>query len=90
MNGIYRLILGDHADIDDMQMMSVQMGGMGMMGGNQMGFNAQAAYKQERERLALSRHSWVADKIEKKMLGENYPSQMTEEAIDLSKFSDIF
>lgn len=90
LNGIFKLILGDGADFDDMQMMSMQMGMMGGgMGASQMGFDAAAAYKQERERFNLYKHEWVAEKVERTVLGDSYPDPDSEhlQSIDLSTFN---
>lgn len=90
LNGIFKLILGDGADFDDMQMMSMQMGmmGGGVGGQNQMGFDAAAAYKQERERLSIFKHGWVAEKVERAILGDSYPDAESDnlQSIDLSIF----
>lgn len=42
-----------------------------MMGApGQMGFDASAAYKFERENLSIAKHEWVAEKAEKTLLGD--------------------
>lgn len=47
------------------------MPGMGQPG--QMGFDASAAYKQEKEILLIAKHSWAqASKAEKQLLGDKY------------------
>eukprot|EP01032_Pedospumella_encystans_P013148 gene13148-15154_t len=84
MNGIMRLIMGGDGEFDDAKMMQMQMG-MGMGGAQQMGFNAEAAYKNEKEALGIAKHQWVADSAEKQLLGARYPEESTGEAIDLSK-----
>lgn len=46
-----QLISGADFEFDDP--MQMQMGGMNMMGGNQMGFNASAAFRAERDALMV-------------------------------------
>lgn len=90
INGIFRLILGNSVEFDDMQMMSMQMGMMGGgAGGNPMGFDAAAAYKQERQKMGLIKHDWAATRVEKKILGDRYPDEGDDagEQIDLSVLS---
>ena len=52
---------------DDAKAMQMQMG---MGAGQQMGFDAPKAYKQERESLKLHNHEWKLDTIEHKILGD--------------------
>lgn len=59
--------------------------GMGMGGGQQMGFDAKAAYKNEREALGIAKHEWLGDRAERQLLGERYPEDSTASEIDLSK-----
>ena len=59
--------------------------GMGMGGAGQVGFDAAAAYKGEREALGICKHQWVGDMAEKHLLGERYPEQNLSAPIDLSK-----
>eukprot|EP00622_Pseudochattonella_farcimen_P007362 FR743328.1.p1 GENE.FR743328.1~~FR743328.1.p1 ORF type:complete len:120 (+),score=19.12 FR743328.1:56-361(+) len=49
--------------------------GMGMGGGGPNGFNAEAAYKMERENLDLVKHKWALADAEKKLLGPRYPAK---------------
>eukprot|EP00597_Dinobryon_sp_UTEXLB2267_P003518 CAMPEP_0170074788 /NCGR_PEP_ID=MMETSP0019_2-20121128/12040_1 /TAXON_ID=98059 /ORGANISM="Dinobryon sp., Strain UTEXLB2267" /LENGTH=250 /DNA_ID=CAMNT_0010285337 /DNA_START=24 /DNA_END=776 /DNA_ORIENTATION=+ len=91
LNGVYRLLLGDEGgEFEDMSMMQMQQ--MGAMGGNQMGFDASAAYKQEREWLSLARHHWIgAEDAEKILLGDAYPDgnySGGSQSIDLSSFNE--
>lgn len=39
----------------------------------QPGFDANAAYKMEREILGIVNHEWIAEKAERELLGERYP-----------------
>lgn len=71
LNGVYKLILGEDADLDDTKMMQRQMG-MGMGGGGQVGFDAGAAYKQEREALNIVTHEWIAERAERELLGKSF------------------
>ena len=43
---------------------------MGMGAGQNMGFDASKAYKQERESLMLHSHEWKLNSIERKILGD--------------------
>eukprot|EP01034_Spumella_vulgaris_P037532 gene37532-46304_t len=60
------------------------MGGAGG-GGNPMGFDASAAFKNERESLGITRHEWLADKAEKDLLGDLYPDPHSTGPVDLSR-----
>jgi hypothetical protein len=52
VNGVMQLVSGADFEFDDP--MQMQMGGMNMMGGgNQMGFNASAAFRSERDALTI-------------------------------------
>ena len=63
---------------------------MGMGGGpGQMGFDAAAAYKNEREALGITKHEWLGDKAEKQLLGARYPEDAVA-AVDLSKYVIYF
>jgi len=87
LNGVYRLILGDDSDFDDAKMMQMQMS-MGMGGGaGQMGFDASAAYKQEKESLGIMKHDFVGEKAERQLLGDLYPDPHSGAPIDLSSFA---
>jgi len=69
LTGLYQLILGEEsAATSDAKMMQAQMGM-----GQQQGFDAQGGYKYEKEMLELTRHNWVADDGERKLLGDRYP-----------------
>ena len=69
------------------------MGGMGGMGGGApggMGFDAGAAFKQERSILNLYKHKWIqADIAEHQLLGDKYPKNTKKTAtanlLDMSK-----
>lgn len=61
--------------------------GMGMGGPSQVGFDATAAFKNEREALGISAHDWVAEKAERELLGDMYPDSSTDNEVDLSKLS---
>ncbi len=64
--------------------MSMGMGGAG--GGSQMGFDASAVFKNERESLGITRHEWLADQAEKDLLGDLYPDpHSTGTPVDLSR-----
>jgi hypothetical protein len=86
LSGVYKLILGEDADIDDTKMMQMQMG-MGMNGGAQVGFNASAAYKSEREALGIVAHDWLAEHAERELLGDAYPDQGEHIHINLDNLS---
>jgi hypothetical protein len=58
--------------------------GMGFMAGNQMGFDASAGYRQERDMLSIVKHEWVAEEQERRLLGDRYPEASAAD-IDLSK-----
>jgi ER membrane protein complex subunit 3 len=85
LNGVYRLILGENVDFQDTQMMQMQMGMMGGGGGGPQMFDANSAFKQEQDMLSLYKHEHIADKLERKLLGDRYPTPMGQE-VDLSKF----
>lgn len=60
--------------------------GMGMGAPGQVGFDASAAYKHEREALGIvTWQEWEGDKAERMLLGDSYPEQHTVTDIDLSK-----
>lgn len=84
LNGVYRLILGENVEFQDAQMMQMQMGMMGGGGGPPM-FDANSAFKQEQDMLSLYKHDHIADKLERKLLGDRYPTPLGQE-VDLSKF----
>lgn len=58
--------------------------GMGMGGPAQVGFDAGAAYKNEREALGICAHDWIAEKAERQLLGDAYP-EVGEAPLDLSQ-----
>ena len=59
--------------------------GMGMMGGGQQpGFDAKAAFTQEREALTATKHEAALDKVERRLLGDRYPDPSAP-AVDLSR-----
>ena len=66
---------------------------MGMGGGqSQAGFDANAAYTQEREMLAAYKQESELDKVERRILGERYPDPSSASAsqIDLSRYAHIY
>lgn len=70
LRGLYKLILGeDSPALDEAKAAQAQMG-MGMAGG--MGFNAEAAYKTERDQLDLLNHKDALAEAEKNLLGPNF------------------
>jgi len=83
LNGVYKIILGQGTEIDDGQMQMMQMQ-MQMGGGNAMGFDASAAYKQEIGQLSIAKHEWSADKAERALLGDKYPDK-NKAKVDLSR-----
>ena len=91
LNGVYRLLLDEGAEVDDMKgMMQMQMG-MGMVGGGgPAGFNAKEAYKGELAMIELTQHKFddFCDLEERRLLGEaRYPvDSASEMAADLSSF----
>ena len=88
LSGVYRLVLDEGTEIDEgkMQMMQMQMG---VGGGGMAMFDAQAAFKQSRDMLNISKNCFmqISEEMEKKLLGAKYPAKGGEAAIDLSKFS---
>ncbi len=59
--------------------------GMGMAGGiGQPGFDAAAAFKNEREALGFCKHNGVAEQQERTLLGDRYPETNAVEELDLS------
>ena len=58
---------------------------MGMGGVGQVGFDAGAAYRSEREALGISSHEWIAEKAERELLGDAYPDSSNNNTIDFSK-----
>lgn len=85
VNGLMQLVSGADFEFDDPTAM--QMGGMNMMGGgNQMGFNASAAFRGERDALMICKHDWEGNKAEKRLLGDRYPDP-NNQPIDLSKLN---
>ena len=76
LNGVYRLLLEDGAEVDDMKgMMQMQMG-MGMVGGGgAQGFDAKAAFKGEASMIEITKHAYdeVCDRAERLLLGDRYP-----------------
>lgn len=89
MNGVYRLLLDEGTEMDDMKnMMQMQMG-MGMVGGGgPAGFNAKEAFKGEAAMIEITRHKYdeVVDFEEKRLLGNRYPNPDGNETADLSSF----
>ena len=69
LQGFYKLVLGAAVD-DEARLMQAQMG---QMGGPGMGFNAKAAFKQEKDSVALLKHKWAVEEVEKVVLGSRYP-----------------
>lgn len=67
------------------------MGGMAGMGApGQMGFDAGAAFKQEREAMSIYKHKWIhADIAEKQLLGDLYPKKKSAASnlLDMSKIN---
>lgn len=86
VNGLMSLVSGADFEFDDPTQM--QMGGMGggMMGGNQMGFNASVAFRGERDALVICKHDWEADRAERRLLGDRYPDAGAG-AVDLSRLN---
>mmetsp|Transcript_52436 Transcript_52436/g.67251 ORF Transcript_52436/g.67251 Transcript_52436/m.67251 type:complete len:293 (+) Transcript_52436:17-895(+) len=71
LRGLIKLFLGEDSEaLDEGRAYQAQMG-MGMGGG--MGFNADAAYKGEREQLEMLQHKWSVEDAEKRLLGNRYP-----------------
>jgi len=89
LNGVYRLLLDEGTEVDDMKgMMQMQMG-MGMVGGGgPAGFNAKEAFKGEVSMLEITQHKYeeIMDTEEKKLLGDRYPQESDYERTDLSSF----
>ena len=68
-------------------MMQMQMGMANMGAGGPQGFDASAAFKNEREQLQICRQQENLCKAEKDLLGLRYPFQESVEGLDFSKFS---
>lgn len=82
LRGVYRLILGEESDsVDDTKMMQMQMG---MGAGANMGFDASAVFKNEKEMLLLTKHESVIEKVERELLGDAYPGGDID-LLDMSK-----
>jgi hypothetical protein len=88
LRGVYQLLLGQDVDSDEQRMMQMQMGMPGMGGGMGGGFDANTAFKRERELLSIIKHKSASDQAERQLLGDRYPSSDSTafEAVDLSKF----
>jgi len=57
----------------------------------QMGFDAGAAFKSEREVMSIHKHKWVqADMAERQLLGELYPKKKSASSslLDMSKIGE--
>lgn len=86
LRGFYKLVLGEDSEaLDEAKAAQAQMG-MGMMGGmgggpGGMGFNAEAAFKMERDSLDLVKHKWLVNDAEKNLLGPRYPTRPMDEYI---------
>lgn len=65
-------------------MMQMQMGMANMGGGGPGGFDANAAFKSEREQMNLAKHGNKLANAEKDLLHHRYPSEIAE-GLDLSK-----
>jgi hypothetical protein len=63
--------------------MSMGMPGMGG-GAGQVGFDAGAAYRAEREALSIAHHDWIAESAERSLLGDAYPDASAVGTVDLS------
>jgi ER membrane protein complex subunit 3 len=69
LNGVYKLVLGANANYQSMQAAQMQMQ-MGMVGGaNNPQFDAQKAFQQEKQSVIITKHSWLAEKIELEYAG---------------------
>ena len=69
LNGVYKLILGANSNYQSMQAAQMQMQ-MGMVGGaNNPQFDAQKAFQQEKQSVIITKHSWLAEKIELEYAG---------------------
>lgn len=69
LRGLFKILLGEDSDaLDESRATQMQMGvGLGSGPGNV--FDAPAAYKHEREELQLTKHSWILEDSELKLLG---------------------
>jgi len=89
LNGVYRLLLDEGTEVDDMKgMMAMQMG-MGMAGGGgPAGFNAKEAYKGELAMMDIVQHKYgeFTDGEERRLLGDRYPMSDDLAAADFSSF----
>lgn len=91
LNGVYRLLLDEGAEVDDMKgMMQMQMG-MGMVGGGgPAGFNAKEVFKGELAVFDITKHRFdeFIEAEERKFLGDRYPNmEGSSEGPDLSSFA---
>lgn len=74
LRGLYKLIIGeDSPALDEAKAAQAQMG-MGMMGGPG-GFNAEGAFKMERDKLDMVKHKWLLADAERNLLGPRYPTK---------------
>lgn len=76
LRGVFRVLLGNDANqMSTDAMIQAQMGVMGAMGGGGgQSFNAQAAYKSEKENMDLVNYVDEATEAERRILGKLYPT----------------
>jgi len=75
LRGVFKLLLGEDSDaLNESKAAQMQMG-MGMMGGGAgaPAFNAEGAFKHEREQLIMITHKYIVGDAEKRLLGDAYP-----------------
>lgn len=85
LSGVYQLILGAEVQSEDARMMQMQMGMANMGGGGPAGFDANAAFKVERDQISLAKHGSQLANAERDLLGSRYPAEIAE-GLDFSKF----
>lgn len=61
---------------------------MGMVGAGQPPmFDAAAAFRQEQDLLNIHKHEFIGDRIERDLLGDQYPTPFSANEIDLSSLN---
>lgn len=84
LSGVYQLVLGADVQSEDARMMQMQMGMANMAGGGPQGFDANAAFKMEREQLGITKRGQNLENAEMDLLGDRYPREVME-GLDLSR-----
>ena len=88
LSGVYQLVLGADVQSEDARMMQMQMGMANMGGGGPQGFDANAAFRMERDQLGITKRGQNLDNAVKDLLGSRFPQDVIE-GLDLSKFEKL-